>query len=103
MTYARARLLIGITAVGLNVLIAVALLLIGAQSLESTIGSADWGIWIFPVAYVLWMIPFDFLGGWWLPKRYDRSKQLFGAFMRDWTSGTFLQSLVFLEEWVVVQ
>ena len=96
MTYARARLLIGITAVGLNVLIAVALLLIGAQSLESTIGSANGGMWIFPVAYVLWMIPFDFLGGWWLPKRYDRSKQLFGAFMRDWTSGTFLQSLVFL-------
>ena len=96
MSYARARLWIGITAVGLNVLIATGVLVFGSRFELEKLSVADSEIWVLLAAYVLWMIPFDFLGGWWLPNRYGRSEQGLWAFVREWTCGAFLQSLVFV-------
>ncbi len=96
MSYARARLWVGITAVGLNVLIAIGVLVFGSRLELEKLSVADSIIWVPLAAYVLWMIPFDFLGGWWLPNRYGRSEQGLGAFVRDWACGTLLQSLVFV-------
>ena len=96
MSYARARLWIGISGVGLNVLIALGILfLAGPQDTTSETNVND-AIWVVFAAYVLWMLPFDFLGGWWLPRRYGRSQQSAARFFVDWASGMLLQSIVFV-------
>ena len=87
MSYARARLWIGISAVGLNVLIASSVV-----AFDIPVSQA----WVILAAYVIWMMPFDFLGGWWLPTRYGRSKQSLRAFLIDWAWGALLQSIVFI-------
>ena len=96
MSYARARLWIGISGVGLNVLIALGILLLAAPDDALSDSSAMDAIWVVFAAYVLWMLPFDFLGGWWLPRRYGRSQQSAAGFFVDWASGMLLQSIVFL-------
>ena len=96
MSYARARLWIGISGVGLNVLIASGILLLAApDGTPADDSSTKDAIWVVFAAYVLWMLPFDFLGGWWLPRRYGRSQQSATRFCVDWASGVLLQSIVF--------
>ena len=95
MSYAQARLWIGISAVGFNVLLATGVV-IGSQASSTEFLSSDAALWVLLVAYVIWMVPFDFLGGWWLPRRYGRSQQALFPFIGDWLQGVLLQSIVFV-------
>jgi len=96
MSYARARLWIGISGVGLNVLIALCILLLAWSQDTTSEANVNDAIWVVFAAYVFWMLPFDFLGGWWLPRRYGRSQQSAARFFVDWSSGMLLQSITFL-------
>ncbi len=95
MSYAQARLWIGISAVGFNVLLATGVV-IGSQASSTEFLNSDAALWVLLVAYVIWMVPFDFLGGWWLPRRYGRSQQALFPFIGDWLRGVLLQSIVFV-------
>lgn len=91
MTYARARLLLGITGVGTWVLIALAGILWQWGTLWSN-GNPflDLAAWLF--AYVLVQLPFDCAGGYLLPKRWGRPTVTFAA----WLKGTLVHAAVLL-------
>lgn len=76
MTYARGRLWLGVSTVGTLVSLSVAGLLTDAPA--SLLGETQQGIlteaglWGFVVlAYLLVHIPFDVVGGWWLPRQFS--------------------------------
>ena len=97
MSYARARLWLGITGIGTIVtLSALALLFQLPQRFLLTQPAALWTelgelIFIF-VAYVAISAPFDFFGGFVLPGEYGRSKMSLGAFLVRWLRGVALHS-----------
>lgn len=101
MSYARARLWLGICGVGTTVVIATAMLLgqVPRQVLPVT---EDWrlidfGALIgFVLGFVLLLLPFDLLGGYLLPRRYGRDTRTFLVFARQWLVGVALQSVLFL-------
>ena len=95
MSYAQARLWVGISAVGFNVLLATGVV-IGSHASSTEFLISDATLWVLLVAYVIWMVPFDFLGGWWLPRQYGRSQQALFPFIGDWLRGVLLQSIVFV-------
>ena len=85
MTYARARLWLGIGGVGTAVVIASAKLVgqvpRGVLPDTEVWRTADMGALVaFVLGFVLLMLPFDFLGGYLLPRRYGRTASNFFAF-----------------------
>ena len=71
MTYARSRLLVGVTAVGTWVVICIAFLAAGGASLlpgtEASAGTQAGLLFAVLAVYVLVSLPFDLLGGLLLP------------------------------------
>ncbi|WP_373533036.1 hypothetical protein [Vampirovibrio sp.] len=94
MSYARARLNLGITTVGFWVLLAIAGLFgLPARSLMPIpVEQLIPGI---IVVYILFSFPFDLWGGYMLPKRYDRWKGTYGQWFFGWLKGALAQGVIF--------
>jgi len=78
ITYARARLYLGITGVGVGVVLAIAGLALGWPSQLAASGN---GIEWLLASFVLLSLPFDLLGGYLLPLRFARPVPTLGAFL----------------------
>ena len=101
MTYARARLWLGISGVGTVVLLAT--LLLTTRWHESILANSEtwsdgdlWAMIAFVGAFVLVMLPFDLLGGFVLPNRYGRQQASFADFFGRWLITVALQSTLFV-------
>lgn len=93
MTYARARLWLGISGVGtFVVLAAIALGLNWAGRLPASNSS----LLLFVVAYVLIQTPFDWLGGYILPRSFGRPTPGFAGFLLTWLRGVFVHAILLL-------
>ena len=94
MTYARARLLLGISGVGFLVTLSVAALWLDIP--QRTFGgiSSLTAIILTLTVYIFLSFPADLLGGYLLPRRFHRSCPQFGVFLRSWLRGVFFQALV---------
>ncbi len=99
MTYARARLWTGVSGVGAFVAFSLVMYL---WQLPSTLfpfdGGPLWAEWAALVSlfklYVLISLPFDFLGGYWLPCKYERLCLMFPTFWMKWIRGVLFQGAV---------
>lgn len=102
VSYARARLWLGITSVGGWVVIAALILSVGLpEAWWEAAQRGGLGAQAFVLAqalaiYVLLALPFDLIGGWWLPARYERRRESLGAYLVRWCRGVLVQSLVML-------
>jgi len=101
MTYARARLWLGISNVGFFVVLATVLLSLGggsaiidalglAAAAPAVIFASLLGI------YILFSLPGDIVGGYILPRRFDRITIGFGQFFIQWLRGAAIQFAVML-------
>ena len=101
MSYARARLWLGITGVGSWVVFATIALIAGLPEkfLSSDVTSTSnlflqlssvFGL------FLLWQLPFDFLGGWWVPRSFNRSNQSFRAWLMQYSFAALGQASVFV-------
>lgn len=101
MTYARARLWLGITGVGSLVTLACAALAtdLPQQWLSNEIAVSDTQILelaCFTLGFVAALTPLDFLGGFWLPRTYKKSTTSFGAWLSDYLPAVAWQSILFI-------
>ncbi len=99
MTYARARLWLGISGVGSLVVIAAIALAFGFPlrlSNEQSFGTREFQQLIAVIGlYMLWLSPLDFLGGYWLPNRFQKSDVAFGQWLKGYTVAASFQAFVF--------
>lgn len=99
MTYGRARLWLGISGVGSFVVIASIALAFGLPlrlSNETTYGSRELLQLLAVIGfYMIWLAPLDFLGGYWLPNRFQKSEAAFGQWLRGYAVAASFQALVF--------
>ena len=99
MSYARARLWLGISGVGTVVMVSLFLLIaqVPTRLLSTTaqFSSSDVvSLATVLFAYAVLSAPFDFFGGYILPKEYGRTQERFPAFLAKWGRGVLLHSLV---------
>lgn len=90
--YGRARLWLGISAVGTFVTLTTLGLLLGLpgqiqQHIDSTIWGQARGLLGFVLIYAAIQLPFDLLGGYLLPKRFGRSHQQFPRYLLSLARG----------------
>ncbi len=100
ISYARARLWLGMSGVGAIVACSVVALLLDLPSrLLPTATSASWvdaeAIVAIVVGITAVMIPIDFLGGYYLPTRFGRIAITGSKYAVGWVSGVFLQGTLF--------
>ncbi|MCS6267325.1 MAG: hypothetical protein H2174_07135 [Vampirovibrio sp.] len=99
MNYAKARLLTGVTGVGFWTVIST-LLLLFPQLLTSVLLSVTklsqqlLAAALFIGLWVLIMMPFDVVGGYWLPTKFKRSTQPFSVFLVNWFSASVKQGII---------
>ncbi len=101
MSYARARLWLGISCVGTMVVMSLLLLLFQVPRhllfTQGAGGRAEAGqLASVLFAYAFLSGPFDLFGGYVLPKEYGRSQARFGAFLPAWLRGVVLHSLILM-------
>ena len=101
MTYARARLWLGITGVGSLVTLSVLALLFQWQSVFSadtcSLSIEQFGqLASFAGLFMLWLIPFDFLGGYWLPKKFGKSRDSFSSWLVRYVPAVLGQASLFV-------
>jgi hypothetical protein len=102
MTYARARLWLGISGVGFWVALAATLLLAQAAPFsdsfvaQPSLANEAKNLGVLLGFYVLLSAPFDWLGGYWLPRRFARTVPTLPKFIAQWLRGVAGQSLVLL-------
>ncbi len=99
--YGRARLWLGISAVGTMVTLATLTLAWGILSgfqpaIEARFGSQVTSLSLFVMIYALLQLPFDFLGGYSLPKRCGRSHPNLGTFLRSLFRGVVVHGFLLL-------
>ena len=100
MSYARSRLWLGISGVGSLVVlssIALTMQLPGSFLPSDTFAptSDGWGLlWVFALLSI-WLLPFDLLGGYILPRRFERTTQGFAQWLGQYGRGVGLQALVY--------
>ncbi len=101
MTYARARLLLGMFGVGSMVVLSTALLLT-QYPLEVLPGSESWSssdvtalVLLFG-CFVALLFPMDLLGGFLLPNRWRPKTISLGNFLAGWVRGVLVQGTLFL-------
>ena len=101
MTYARARLWLGICGVGSIVLVTLVSLIGGYLSAVFS-ASQDWsfsdvtGLVVFEFLCVAFMLPLDLLGGFILPRLFGRDNTDARDLFRRWFLGVVLQTTLFL-------
>lgn len=94
MTYARARLLLGISGVGFLVSLSVAALWLNIpQRVLGGISSLT-AIILTLTLYIFLSFPADLLGGYFLPRRFQRNCPKFSFFLLSWLRGVFFQSVI---------
>ncbi len=92
ITYARSRLWVGILSVGSWVLLSlVVLFTINTFSTEFQNISLSSSIFTFLGLYAIISLPFDFVGGFLLPRKYGRNKQSFIHYFLSYLRGIFFQ------------
>ena len=101
MTYARARLWLGISCVGTMVVVSVLLLLFRVPAHLLAIGRSPFGTEVAQLAGVLFAYaflssPFDVFGGYILPKEYGRSTIRLTQFLSKWLRGVLLHTAILL-------
>ena len=101
MTYARARLWLGISGVGsLVVLATLALIYKIPTSILASNQQFSWTdvaqIIAVALAVNLWMMPFDYLGGYRLPSQFSKSSQSFAQWGSDYLAAVIGQSTLFV-------
>ena len=101
MTYARARLWLGISGVGsLVVLATLALFYNVPHSILATNQQYSWAdigqIIAVALAVSLWMIPFDYLGGYRLPSKFKKSSESFKQWALSYIVAVIGQSTFFV-------
>lgn len=101
MTYGRARLWLGITGVGSLVMIAGLALAWGLpQRLLENEAAFGWSgiLQLVSVTGVvmLWLAPLDFLGGYWLPGKFEKSGETFAAWLKKYVTAALLQATLFV-------
>ena len=84
MTYARARLWLGICGVGSLVTICTVALVMGMPSSwlssSTSFSLSDLSeLSVLALLFIAWLAPFDFLGGYRLPKRFLKSEESFST------------------------
>jgi hypothetical protein len=100
MTYASARLRLGIVGVGSIVLLSVVTIIGGYPYALFATGS-DWSLTDFSslgmlvAIFTALMLPLDILGGFVLPKLFDRQSIEFAVFFRRWFVGVVCQATLF--------
>lgn len=101
MTYARARLWLGISGVGSIVVLATAALawrwppsLFPDSTAWSPVDLIGLGVLVGSLCIV--MLPFDLLGGWVLPRTFGREEGRFLDYLPAWAAASLLQGLIFL-------
>ena len=99
VTYARARLWLGMTGVGLQVVLATAVLIRGLPAWVAGSETAYGVEQIRQIAVMLamyagLMAPLDWLGGFVLPRNYGRSDQRAGSYFIRWGRGIVVQFLL---------
>lgn len=97
--YGRARLWLGMSAVGFFVTLATVLLLAGVPSRVQPMFSDQWWgqvgmILLFVTAYAVVHVPFDLFGGYILPRRYGRAHPGAGRFALGLLRGSVMQGIV---------
>ncbi len=101
MTYARARLLLGITGVGSVVLLSGSLL-VSQVPLKVLPDAQRWSVADFTAMLSLFgclvavQFPLDLMGGFVLPNRWRPNPMAFGSFLMRWLRGVAVQGALFL-------
>jgi hypothetical protein len=101
MTYARARLLLGMFGVGFIVVLSTVLLL-SKYPLEILPGSQSWSgddlkaLFLLFGCLVAVLFPLDLLGGFLLPSRWRPNTISLGKFLAGWLRGVLVQGTLFL-------
>lgn len=97
MTYARARLLVGITGVGAWVVIAAVFLAVDGPGMlpgpDAGAGAQAAVLAVVLGIYVVGSLPFDLLGGLILPRRHGRPVPTTGRYLARWVRGVLVQAL----------
>lgn len=101
MAYARARLWLGIISVGSVVTIAFVAYLI---HLPKWLSANDQTFGVYELAQLgaitsllmIWLFPLDYLGGFLLPSKYDKSNQSIAEWFRGYAVGAVTQALLFI-------
>jgi len=101
MSYARARLWLGISCVGTIVVLTSVLLAFKIPTkLLATNANASWsdvsGLLAVVFAYAFISGPFDFFGGYILPKEYKQSAIGFRSFIAAWFRGAFVHGVMLI-------
>ena len=99
MTYGRARLWLGICGVGSLVTICTVALVLALPSnflsKSTDFATADWGqLSVVALLFIVWLAPFDFLGGYRLPKSFLKSEESFGSWLSNYLKAAIGQSLL---------
>ena len=105
--YGRARLWLGIFAVGTMVTLATLTLVWGILSgfqheIETSFGSQVTSLSLFVMIYALIQLPFDFLGGYWLPKQFGRTHPNLGTFLRSLFRGVVVHGFLLLMSAILI-
>lgn len=94
MTYARSRLWLGISGVGLLVLVASASLWLGLPRRFLSGLSGPAAIAITLLSFIALSVPSDALGGYYLPRLHGRTKISRAGFLAAWFRGVVSQAMV---------
>lgn len=94
MTYARSRLWLGISGVGLHVILASAFLWFGLPHRLLSGLSSPAAIAITLVCFIALSIPSDVLGGYYLPRLHGRTDISRAKFLASWFRGVVSQAIV---------
>jgi len=91
--YGRARLWLGISSVGTMVTLSTMTLAFGVPfkfqpTTDASFGSQVTGLLLFFMIYAMIQFPFDFMGGYWLPKQFGRSHPKLGTYLLSLFRGT---------------
>ena len=101
ITYARARLWIGVGGVGSLVTFCTVALAFGLPhdilSKATVFSTTDFTQLSFlALLLIVWLAPFDFLGGYQIPKKFLKSKESFGIWLLSYLGAAIGQSLLFI-------
>ncbi|GAB4405112.1 MAG: hypothetical protein OHK0021_17280 [Bryobacter sp.] len=107
MTYARARLWLGISGVGTMVLLCLAGLIWSWPSAVFNGWGTDWaeeaaGLALIVLAYSLLHVPIDYIGGYWLPCYFSRQCLIFSMWAAQYIRAILFQSMILLTSAVVI-
>lgn len=99
--YGRARLWLGISGVGTMVTLASLMLFTGFRpsfvpDAEASLANQTMGLICFFAVYILIQLPFDLMGGYWLPRKFGRAHPRLGLFVSNLLRGAMVHGALLL-------